>query len=136
MCASYHTAAEGPARAAKSRDATKERDAHVVGAIAHHSRLISLRLDRDNEGRFLAVVRRQSTREDFGKRSLEQLFTFLRGQSQTAGPLEMHYCWEGDDGRRAKAAATLELSKFRLPEDTYYLPVRTKIVSFQRPPQG
>lgn len=62
-----------------------------------------------------------------GKRSLEQLFTFLRAQSQTAGPLEMYYCWEGDEGRRAKAAATIELATFRLPEDTYYLPVRTKI---------
>ncbi len=62
-----------------------------------------------------------------GKQSLEQLFTFLRAQSRRAGALEMYYCWEGDEAQNAKAAEALDLSTFRLPEDTYYLPERTKI---------
>ena len=71
-----------------------------------------------------------------GRRSLEQLFTFLRAQSQTAGPVEMYYCWEGDEDRAAKAAATVDLSTFRLPDDTYYLPERTKIDVVPEPPKA
>jgi hypothetical protein len=62
-----------------------------------------------------------------GRRSLHDLFTFLRVHLRAETSIQMYFCWEGDEALQAVGVEVLDLDRFSLPHDTYYLPERTLI---------
>ena len=56
----------------------------------------------------------------WGKKSLDEMFTFFRNEIDKLKEIEMFVCWEGDEECEPKTKKTIELSKFEFNKEFHF----------------
>ena len=52
----------------------------------------------------------------WGKKSLEEMFSFFRNKIESLNEIEMFICWEGDEDCKPEQTRRIELSKFKFDQ--------------------